>query len=163
MSERRLTGPAWPWLAFCAAPLTLGGLLYLGWRSEGLLFWDWARSAGVESSLGAVRHGLLAAFPTPAEWVRFSLPDALWTFGLAFGVARATRGAHRVERLAWLSVPVVLGPGAELAQRIGYLPGTFDWLDLGLCTLAVVGGVSLASIPRQEYREEHREEHRADG
>jgi hypothetical protein len=39
-----------------------------------------------------------------------------------------------------MTVPALLGPGAELAQALGALPGTFDPLDLVACALAVVLG-----------------------
>ncbi|HJL18266.1 MAG TPA: hypothetical protein RMH99_21560 [Sandaracinaceae bacterium LLY-WYZ-13_1] len=127
------------WALHAVAPVVLGGVIYLGWRTRGLLLWDWAAEAGLDAALGALRGGLLAALAAPPAWVRFSLPDALWVYALTWSVARLQRPSRPLVRAAWLSVPALLGPGAELLQLVG-LPGTFDRLDLALCLLAFALG-----------------------
>ena len=129
-------GAVGTWILHAVLPTVLGGLVYLGWRTRGLLLWDWAAAAGIEGGLGALRAGLLAAFPAPPEWVRFSLPDALWVYGLTFSVARLQRESSMTWKVLWLSIPALFGPGAELLQAVGLLPGTFDPVDLVLTAIA---------------------------
>jgi len=120
-----------------SVPVLGGGLLYIGWRSPTLAFWDWARTLRLDGFLSGVRASLRGNFAAPPEWVRFTLPDALWVFALAWAMLVMTRGAARRERVAWLALPVALGPGAELLQLVGALPGTFDPLDLMACLIAL--------------------------
>src|SRR5688572_28335442 len=136
-SMEQLRGPrgARGWLLHAALPLLCGGLLYIGWRSRDLLFWDWARDLGIASALDRVRDSL-GVLGNPPEWLRFSVPDALWVYALTWSVARLQRESRPIVRIAWLSIPALLGPGAELAQVIHVVPGTFDPIDLGATALA---------------------------
>lgn len=126
-------------LAHVLSPLLAGGLLYLGARSDELLYWRWARAIGVEHALRAVREALSFLAHAPS-WVRFTLPDALWVYALTATVCLL----HRRPR-GYLLVPLALGPGAELLQAAGVLAGTFDPLDLIATTLALVLGVALTT------------------
>ena len=142
MQETRRTGRARAWLLHAVAPVLAGGLLYGLFRTERLLGWRWAEQAGLDGALRSVRD-LGAGWSVP-EWVAFSLPDALWCYAFAWTVCRATATLPVRERVAWLALPVLLGPGAELGQLVGVVPGTFDVLDLVLCVVAV----GLVLVPR---------------
>lgn len=130
-----------PWLVHVATPLALGAWLYIGYRSDRLLGWAWGRLLGVEAPARALRDATAALHVAPPDWLVYSLPDALWVHALGFAVARVWNGVRGGERLVWLVVPALLGPGAELAQEVGLLPGTFDPLDLLLCTAALLTGL----------------------
>lgn len=132
------------WLAHVAGPLGLGCALYLGARPRGLWFWGWARALDAEPALLALRAALapLAAAP---DWVAFVLPDALWAYALTAAVARLQAKSALTVRAAWLAVPLVMGPGAELLQLVG-LPGTFDPLDLLATSAAFVLAVLATSV-----------------
>src|SRR6188508_1513709 len=97
------------WAAHVAAPLVVGALLYLGFRSDRLLGWQWADAIGIGSVAHAARS-LVQDLAVP-DWVRFSLPDALWVYALAYAVARVQRTASRTERAAWLAIVLAFGPG----------------------------------------------------
>lgn len=130
------------WLAFALTPLLAGALLYVAFRPDGLLGWRWAAAWGIDAPLRAVRAGL-AGVSAP-EWIAFSLPDALYCFALAWSVSRVTRRLGAAERRAWSLAPWLLGPGAEIAQWIGVVPGTYDPLDLAMCVAAVLLGLAAA-------------------
>ncbi len=129
-------------LAHVAAPLIAGGLLYVGARSDGLLLWRWARALGIEPALRAVREALALLADAPS-WARFTLPDALWVYALTATLCLL----HRRPR-AYLLVPLALGPGAELLQAAGWLPGTYDPLDLLATSLALALAAALTSTSR---------------
>jgi hypothetical protein len=120
------------------APLAVGGLLYLGLRSESLLMFRWADALGAGAVVHAWRE-IAAVASTSPEWVRLTLPDALWTYALAWTMSRIWRDARRAWPAACL-VPIAAGPGAELAQWMQWLPGTFDPIDVGLTLAAALLG-----------------------
>lgn len=124
-----------PWLLHSILPLSIGGLLYVGWRSRELAMWSWARAIGIADAASGLRAAL-RALGEPPEWLRFTIPDVLWVYALTWSVARLQRGSRPFVKAAWLLVPAALGPGAELLQAVGLLPGTFDALDLAGCALA---------------------------
>lgn len=79
----------------------------------------------------------LVSAPGLPAWVADSLPFALWS--LAGGLAlRSTR--------AWWVIPVV-GIGAEIGQLLGWVPGTFDPVDLLVLTLAAAVVIGLRPKP----------------
>lgn len=110
-------------------PLLSGALLYVGFRAESLLGWRWAEAIGLATTGRALRDALSHGYTLP-DWVRFTLPDALWLYALTFVVARMQRDATRAERGLWLAFAFALGPGAELGQLAGLVPGTYDTADL---------------------------------
>lgn len=138
-------------VAHVVAPLTLGGLLYLGARSPSLRMFRWAKGMGLTGVIRQLRSAV-ADWPLP-DVVVFSLPDALWTysFAVALGYVWAVERDDR-ERVAWLAIPAVLGPGAELGQLVGVVPGTFDVADLLMCTGAI--GLAFAAVSSALKRRE---------
>lgn len=144
MTRRARAGVIGWWLALVAGPLGLGCALYVVARPKGLVFWRWAESLGASPALDSVRAGLAPLCAGMPSWVSFTLPDALWVFALTAALARLWRDAPLRVRAAYLAVPLLLGPGAELLQLAG-LPGTFDPLDLAATLLAFVAGAALAS------------------
>jgi hypothetical protein len=124
----------------------VGGLLYLGFRTDALLGWQWAEALGLEAAGRALR-AWLAPLSVP-DVVRFVLPDALWVYALTFVLARLHRGASRTERSAWLSIALLAGPGAELGQQLDLVPGTFDPVDLLATTAAFALALALEARRR---------------
>ncbi|EKE77408.1 hypothetical protein [Gallaecimonas xiamenensis] len=111
-----------------ALPLLLGVLCYLCWRPT-TLFEIWL--AGHWPTLGAALADLRHQLALP--WLPLlspSLADFCWAFALA--ATLVLLGQHR----PWLAL--LVAASAELAQRPGWLPGTFDWLDLAALLLAVL-------------------------
>ncbi len=121
-------------------PLAAGSLVYLLARPPSLRIFGWVEGVGLSDSLGRAREvGHSVALGLPA-WVVFSLPHALWVYAFAWLISalwdhRATR-----QSILWLLVAPALGVGWELGQRVGIVPGTFDWLDLVLA----LGATALA-------------------
>lgn len=113
--------------------VAVGGLLYLGARPSSLLMFGWAEALGLGGLVEVwrtVAGPFIAAAP---DWVCFSLPFALWTYG--FTVA--------LRHSRWVGVAPSLAVGSELGQVVGPVPGTFDIVDL----LLLVAAVGLALLP----------------
>ncbi len=132
------------WLAHVVGPLGLGGLLYVVARPRGLVFWDWARAARLDAPLLALRGWLGPLLEGLPEWVRYTLPDALWVYALTAAIVRLQRDSSALVRALYLAIPAALGPGAELLQAAGALPGTFDPLDLVATAVALLLGAAPA-------------------
>lgn len=57
----------------CAAPLGLGGFLYLSWRPAGLLMFDWAEALGLGGALASWRSAVAASGELVPEPVLYRL------------------------------------------------------------------------------------------
>lgn len=129
------------------APVAVGALIYLLFRSPDLLVFDWAEQVGLAAPLSSVRDFTLPARSVLPSWFVFSVPDGLWVYGLTAAMALIWGGHISVDALPWLASGLVLGGGGELGQMPGLVPGTFDLVDL----VMVVGAFVLAlSIPARE-------------
>ena len=141
---------------FCASvvlPLLVGGLLYIGLRSPQLVLFRWVELLGLVRVVAAWRSVLAPLAPVVPEWVVFSLPDALWTYALAWSLARVWRDSPRALLIGALTVPVLAGPGYELAQWVGWIPGTFDPVDVLLTSCACLVGAVLGVRSRTRSKE----------
>lgn len=110
-----------------ALPLLVGFYCYLCWRPGTL----------VESWLGIYWPAASQGLDNLRQWLLLPkipvisavLPDFCWAFALTASLARL---GHRKP---WWALGLALG--TELAQWPGWLPGTFDWLDMAAISLAV--------------------------
>ncbi len=113
-----------------AAPLVAGGFIYLLLRPGGLRMFDWAEAIGLGPGLAAARQQTLGWAESTPAWVRWSAPDALFAWSMtALMAALWGQRLHR-DSAPWLVAGPLMTVGAELAQGLHVLPGTFDSVDL---------------------------------
>ncbi len=111
---------------FGAAFVAIGGAIYLLCRTPALLIYQIARMAGLDPLLQQWRnHTLSWGWP---EWVVYCLPDGLWSAGYVLMVD----GLFRPHPYKWLVAGVIplVGVLSEMLQLAGWLPGTFDVIDV---------------------------------
>lgn len=119
------------------SPLLLGSLIYIAFRSERLRMFGWFDNFGISKwvlSLRAIINPYQSNFP---DWVYYSLPDGLWVYAFASAYLILWRNDLRAVRF-WLLLPLVFGCLAELAQGMGIVRGTFDLIDLSVCSIALL-------------------------
>lgn len=106
--------------------ITLGGSIYLFFRSEKLLMFEWLKKMGIYDSISAMRIET-----SDGGWLIYSLPDGLWLF--SYILIMAALWSFEEKRTMLYSVPlVVIAIGSELLQFFHLISGTFDVIDL-LC------------------------------
>lgn len=125
-------------LACALLALVAAVVIYRGWRSHGGLWLNLPRTPFDETlRVFAERH------PLP-NWVRYSLPDALWQYAFGATMAAVWRGEPLTKRkLAFLVAPAALGILVELGQGVGLVPGTFDLADVAASAAAALLAVVL--------------------
>jgi hypothetical protein len=128
--------------------LLVGGGIYLAFRTEGLLMFDWAHAVGLLPGLSALRSYTLPYAQNLPEWLLYSVPDGAWVYSSTAFFGRMWRGGPRLPRLAWTWWAAVVAIGSELAQHpwFEWVPGTFDAVDV-LC-YAVAGAAASWAVRR---------------
>lgn len=116
--------------------LLMGSGIYLLFRSRQHLGFILLDSVGLASSVDAIRT-LTRDIAVP-EFVRFCLPDALWTSSYILFSDYANRSERIMARILWISIIPLQGVISELLQFAGIVPGTFDPLDLACYTLPLL-------------------------
>lgn len=117
-------------LAVAALLLITGGVIYVLFRSSGLILFDWIDALGLSHKVQIIREA--SAGLTPGSFIRYSLPDGLWLTSYLL-IINAVIGHN--DRWLWLGFTLLLPTYAichEVLQGLGVCRGTFDTLDL-LC------------------------------
>lgn len=119
-------------LSLSLLSLFIGGCLYLMYRSDSLVMFEWCKSLGIYDMVINLR---------PKEsfggWIVYSLPDGLWL--LSYVLLMGSIWNFNLKRSLYASAPLAfIAVGSELLQIPGWVPGTFDVADL-FCYLAACG------------------------
>src|ERR687898_3674398 len=85
-------------------PLFAGGLLYVFWRSDTLLLFDWATSLHLRPAVTALRSEAVA--PLLPSFFYYSLPNALWAYALVSSMLLTWNNSAAKVRFVWCAVAV---------------------------------------------------------
>lgn len=116
--------------------LLMGTGIYLLFRSREHLGFVLLDSVGLTSAVDAIRT--LTGYITAPEFVRFCLPDALWTSSYILFSDYLNRNERTAIRFIWVSIIPLLGVVSELLQFVNMISGTFDPLDIACYTLPLL-------------------------
>lgn len=128
-------------------PLTIGGLLYLAFRPTHLLLFAWAEHLGFAQIVASLRVLAAPHVGSMPPWVINSAPAGLWAFALTGGMSRLWRRNLQIRAWVWIGIAALVGIASELLQISGYLPGTFDPIDLLAYVVGSLLGVWAALSP----------------
>jgi len=130
--------------------LTIGSMIYLCFRSESLLMFQWAHAAGLSEGMQLIRDGARPFRQTMPSWFNYSLPYSLWVLSYMFAQRAIWHDSHDLGSCLWiLSIPI-LAITSEVAQALQIIPGTFDWVDLAMLAIAAIIG-TIACLMRNSY------------
>jgi len=127
-------------------PILLGGIIYLSWRKDSLYMFHWFKVLGFNDAIVLLRETFTPAKSYLPKFVLYSLPDAAWVYALTFFMIWLWKGEAKIKLIFWGSIGAILGIGGEFGQMFGYVHGTFDFMDLLLCSIAVVSAVTIIEI-----------------
>jgi hypothetical protein len=113
-----------------AVPLLVGVSIYALWRPLELRWVGWLDPGSMLGWLATAREAAAAVRPAIPDWLLFNLPDALWTYALTSCLALVWKRERSAVRAAWIASALALSVGLELAQRAGWVAGTFDGADV---------------------------------
>ena len=118
-------------------PLCVGGLIYIGWRDTELRMFRWLKQLNIWDDIYVWRSWLVGTSTLPS-WVKYSVPDATWMWSLTGFFTYLWQDVPAPQKWIYIWMVVVLGLGTEVAQALGLLSGVFDWMDLGLMSIAAM-------------------------
>jgi len=127
-----------PFLYGVLTPLFLGGLIYILFRTENLVYNNWIQ---VDFSyfyvLNNIKYGgqLYDFLPV---WFVYSLPDGLWIFSLNSFIILLWNREVTLSLFVWLLAIILLAMCHELLQKFNIIRGTFDIYDM---IFYLIGGI----------------------
>ena len=118
-------------------PMLIGGFIYILFREDNLLMFNWFNSLGMKNLIDFFREHTLSINLIP-NWIKFSLPDGIWIYSLTSLMLIIWYKDSSKTKYIWLLIGPILGISAELGQLINIVPGTFDNTDLIFCLIASI-------------------------
>lgn len=125
-------------LLMIVLPMLTGLLIYLSTRSESIFLNQWIATLN-QGKVLAFFQNLIPGNLLP-QWIKFSLPDALWMLSLTTLVLFIWDFKLHKKSMLWVLATIFCGIAMEIFQWFGFIRGTFDVLDLLFLVIA-------ASIP----------------
>lgn len=138
-------------LIHVAAPLLVGGSVYLLWRADTLLMFSWFETLGLSETVRSARELAAPLRCRVPSWFLFSLPDAAWAYSAAMFPAMVWHDVSARTRFSLMFVGPVCAFGGELGQLVGFVPGTFDIIDLALVGASYIGALTAVQTWRGKH------------
>lgn len=114
-------------LVFSVLSIFFAGMIYICFRSEHLVMFQWFDNFGILPTVYHLRN-LVSTISVP-NFLIYSLPDALWVYSLTSIIA-AIWINKKILLYIWLAFCGILSIGYEIAQYFHIIKGTYDNLDL---------------------------------
>lgn len=116
--------------------LLCGCMIYVAWRSEQTNICQWIEKIGAGFLIDFL-HATVGRLE-PGSFVRNNLPDGLYCGAYIFIIDFIwTRSPIAARIFMALLIPLV-AIAHEIMQGLGFMPGTFDYLDLLCYALPVI-------------------------
>ena len=115
-------------LSISVLMLVMGGMIYLLFRDNSLLMFEWVRSVGLENSINYAREN--TSWLLISDWVKYSLPDGLWCASYILLMATIWSNKNFLIRFIWTITLPCVAVITEFLQLFGILIGTYDTFDL---------------------------------
>lgn len=121
--------------------LLFGSFLYVGFRTESLLMFNWAELLNLSWLVDVARAiAVRAEFMHNMHFI-FCLPYALWVISFCCFVGAIWNQDRSRGAMLWRITAPSIAVGSELFQLVGLLPGTFDAIDLLTLVIASMIGI----------------------
>ena len=108
--------------------LIVGGLIYIRYRSESLLRFDWFQGLNISDYIARIRSTAEDSYIK--GWLVYNLPAGLWLFAYLLIIDAIWGKEKNAQYMCYLHILPFLAIVSELMQCLRFLPGTFDFLDL---------------------------------
>ena len=118
-------------------PMIIGGFIYILFRENTLVMFDWFNSLGFESIIYHFRENINTNIHLP-KWIVYSLPDGIWIYSLTSLMILIWRLDSNKTKYVWFLIGPLLGISAEMGQLFNIIPGTFDNTDIAFCVFGSI-------------------------
>ena len=110
--------------------LILGSLIYLCFRSDTLLMFQWLDSTLIKSFVSLLRQNTIPFSKYLPHWMLYSLPDGLWLFSYVTILRQVWGYRLSKQNIFWVIFIPGIAIASEIGQMVEIVPGTYDVLDL---------------------------------
>ena len=118
-----------------AIPILIGFFIYILFRPDKLIMFDWLNSLGIGESISNLRDQSPSNSKVPS-WIIYNLPDGLWVYSLTALMLIIWQDTKDNKKYFWIFSPLIISIMIEIGQYALIIPGTYDYMDILLCMIA---------------------------
>ena len=126
--------------------LLIGSYLYLKFRSETLLMFEWAKNLGLEFIVSSIRGTFETLNSDRMKYIIFSAPYGLWVISFCCFIGAIWHKDSSFSAIILRLIVPVIAVSSELLQFVGFLPGTFDINDLLVLIVSTIIGLTISFL-----------------
>ena len=115
--------------------LSIGGGIYILYRSETLLMFRWVDALNLTGLIENLRQSM--SNYTPSDFFKYNLPDGLWSMAY-YLIILSIWGKVGRENIVWFCIMPTIALISEFMQLISIIPGQFDWWDVVCYSLPLI-------------------------
>jgi len=110
-------------------PIFFGLLIYIIYRSQELLIFNWVNQLGLAGYLHYLRKELFLSSSAPF-WFKYNLPDGLWIYSFTSFMIFIWKNEINKKKYLWFFLCPILASFSEFLQFLDFFPGTYDFMDI---------------------------------
>lgn len=118
------------------APFVIGSGVYVFLREGSIISLNWN-----------INPKYMMAAP---DWLKYNLVDGLWMLSLLSLINFIWRSRLCKDLIIWQIIVLITAFSLETLQRFEFIPGYFDWKDIGFYFLA--SGISMSIIFLKNFK-----------
>ena len=118
-------------------PIVVGGIIYILFRQDTLIMFNWLHNLNLYDLILALRAALSKYIIFIPDWMLYSLPGALWLYSLMIFLGVIWFPLNRKLIFYIFSFGVLVGIGYEYCQYLDVIRGEFCFIDLTFNVLII--------------------------
>lgn len=131
-------------------PLLLGGFIYISFRTESLVLFNWIEDISLSGVVNVIRNIFYPLKSIVPNWIVFSLPDGLWVYAFTSSFLIIWDNNFK-NKIFIILIPVLISILLELSQYFEICEGTFDFTDLTFYFFASILSILIFKLKHMEY------------
>ena len=111
------------------APIIFGFFIYIVYRSNDIIVFDWLCYFHIEMIINAIRGSNIFYLDIPF-WFKYNLPDGLWIYSLINIFLLIWIDNINKYNFYYIYIFVLIACICEIFQFYNIIPGTYDFVDI---------------------------------
>ena len=118
--------------------ITIGGMIYILFRTQSLIMFDWFKMLLLEEHIEKLRSSSMLYIKKLPNWFLFSFPDGLWLFSYISLIFIVWKNQINRHSIIWIFIIPFYAISLEIGQLLNYFKGTFDFNDLFFYAIGII-------------------------
>jgi len=136
-------------LGHSVIPVFIGGMIYIIYRPDSLIMFNWFKSLGLLNYINELRK----SFNYPiSQLVIYNLPNGFWCYSITYLMIVIWKNKITKQSFLWIFSGLFIGIFTEFAQLFHFIKGTFDFVDIIVMLVFSIIGFLHLNTKNHDYK-----------